>query len=148
MYHIILVLHNWVRWVVIVLAVLAIGRAYLGWFGKKAYTETDRKAGMYFTSALDFQVLLGLILYFFFSPVGLQAFINGGLQQPQGVFFAILHEVLMIIGVGLAHMGSMLPRKVQEAAQKHPRAALFFTLSVVVILIGIPWTRPLFRWFG
>ena len=54
----------------------------------------------------------------------------------------------MIIGVGLAHMGSMLPRKMQAAAQKHPRAALFFTLAVIFVLIGIPWTRPLFRWFG
>ena len=131
-----------------ILAVLAVGRAYWGWFGKKAYTGSDRKLGVAFTSALDTQVLLGLILYLFFSPLGVRAFFNDEIQQSQGVFFAVLHEVAMIIGVGLAHMGSMLPRKMQAAAQKHPRAALFFTLAVIFVLIGIPWTRPLFRWFG
>ncbi len=148
MYNVVLVLHNWVRWVVLLFAVLALGRAYWGWLGKRAYAGVDRRLGMAFTSALDFQVLLGLLLYFFLSPLGIRAFFNSGLQQSGGLYFALFHELLMVAGVGLAHMGSMLPRRVQDAAQKHPRAALFFTLSVVVILIAIPWSRPLFRWFG
>ena len=69
MYNVILVLHNWLRWVVVILAVLAVGRAYWGWFGKKAYTGSDRKLGVAFTSALDTQVLLGLILSYSLAPL-------------------------------------------------------------------------------
>jgi membrane protein insertase Oxa1/YidC/SpoIIIJ len=54
------------------------------------------------------------------------------------------HIFYMILAMIFAHLGSILPKKVQDAAKKHQRAAIFFILAVVVILMGIPWGRPLF----
>jgi uncharacterized membrane protein YozB (DUF420 family) len=147
LYTVVLSLHNIVRWVVIILAVLALVRAYLGWLGRRSWTEQDRKVGMFFGSALDVQFLLGLILYIFLSPLTRQAFQDfGSAMGNSGIrFFAIEHLVFMILAIILVHVGSVLARRAKVDADKHRWAAILYTLAVILILVGIPWERPLLR---
>jgi len=42
-----------------------------------------------------------------------------------------------------AHLGSALPKKVEDSQSKYKRAALWFGLALLLILAGIPWGRPL-----
>ncbi|MEW5871769.1 MAG: hypothetical protein AB1894_21050 [Chloroflexota bacterium] len=149
MYPILLALHNLVRWVVLILAILAVVRAYLGWFGKRAWTGRDRQVGMFTGMAIDIQFLLGLLLHIFFSPLTRSAFQNFGaaMGNPDLRFFALEHVFYMVLAVVFAHLGSILPRKVEGAAAKHQRAAIWFSLMLVVVLLGTPWTRPLLRGF-
>lgn len=44
MYPFVVATHNLMRWIVVVLAIWALVRVYMGLFGKKEWTETDRKA--------------------------------------------------------------------------------------------------------
>lgn len=147
-YTVVLTLHNLVRWVVVILAILALVRAYRGWLGRRAWTDQDRKAGVFFASALDTQVLLGLILYFV-SPLirsVLQDF--GAAMGNAGLrFFGLEHVFYMLVAVVLVHIGSARAKKAPTDADKHRLAATFYTLAVLIILIGIPWSRPLLR-FG
>ena len=147
-YSLILALHNIMRWVVLVLAVLALYRSISGWLQKKDWIETDRKVGVFFGISIDIQLLLGLILYLVISPWGIKAVVDQGMAYVMGNsayrFFVVEHIFYMILAMIFAHLGSILPKKVQDAAKKHQRAAIFFILAVVVILMGIPWGRPLF----
>lgn len=146
MYPVVLAIHNILRWLVLIAGILAAGRALIGWFGKKEWTRQDRLFGVIFTSAMDVQLLFGLSLYLFFSDIVKGAF--NDFDAAMGVrdmrFFAIEHVFYMVVALVFAHLGSMLPKKVDEAVAKHRRAAIWFTLSVVIILAGIPWWRPLF----
>jgi hypothetical protein len=54
----------------------------------------------------------------------------------------------MLLALVFAHLGSMLPRRAKEAVAKHRMAAIFFTLTVLFILFGMPWMRPLFPGLG
>jgi len=147
MYSLLLALHNILRWVVIVLAIVALVRAYRGWLQKRAWLDRDRKAGSFFSIAVDTQLLVGLLLYFFFSEFALKSILSKGwafvASQAQYRFFALEHSFYMILAVVFVHLGSILPRKVQEPWKKHQRAAIFFTLTALLILIGMPWFRPL-----
>ena len=146
-YTIILSLHNLLRWVVVILAVLALARAFLGWFGGREWTERDRKIGSFFSASLDTQLLLGLILYFFLSPLtrtALQDF-GAAMGNPGLRFFALEHFFYMLLAVFLVHVGSVLSRRGKTDADKHRRAALLYSLAVIIILIAIPWSRPLIR---
>ncbi len=69
MYAFFLAMHNIVRWVALILAIVATVTAFLGWFGKRQWSERDRKIGSFFGIAMDIQLLLGLLLYFVFSPI-------------------------------------------------------------------------------
>ncbi len=135
MFSVLLTLHNLVRWVVVILAVYALARAYSGWLGKRPWGPADRQAGMFFTVGLDIQVLLGVILLVF------DWFTTGS----PGLFFLLWHIPLMIIGAALAHMGRVVSRKAPDDPGKHRLTAIWFTIGLLVVLIGIPWTRPLFR---
>ncbi len=57
----------------------------------------------------------------------------------------------MIVGIALAHAGRGRLRKIAADARRHRTAAVFFTLSLLVVILSIPWpgspnARPLLRW--
>jgi hypothetical protein len=145
MYPFILALHNIIRWVVIIAGVLAAGKALIGWFGKKEWTKQDRLLGMIFTSSVDIQLLLGLLLYFVFSPITKGAFNDFGAAMAIADlrFFALEHVFYMVLALVFAHLGSMLPKRVDEDRAKFKRAAIWFSLAILIILAGTPWWRPL-----
>ena len=146
MYGFVLAVHNIVRWVVLIAGIVAAIRALIGWFGKKEWTKQDRLLGIIFTSSVDVQLLLGILLYFVLSPITKGAF--GDFGAAMGIkdmrFFAVEHVFFMVLALVFAHLGSALPKKVDEAAAKHKRAAIWFSLAVLTILAGIPWWRPFF----
>ena len=141
--------HNILRWVVLILGLIAVIRAYRGWLGKRDWTESDRKFGVFFTMALDIQVLLGLILYFFLSPFTRSIFTDlasvTGNMGGESFFYSFEHIFVMIVAVALAHIGSARSKKALEPSAKHRQAAIFFTLAILAILIGVPWKRAWLR---
>jgi hypothetical protein len=150
LYNIVLALHNIVRWVVLITAILALVRAYMGWLQNREWSARDRQSGVFFTSALDTQLLLGLIL-FFISPwtrALLTGNFTGMMSDPTMRFFSIEHVPFMILAVVLAHIGSARARRATDAASKFRQSAIFFSLSVLVIILIIPWWRPLFPGLG
>jgi uncharacterized membrane protein YozB (DUF420 family) len=149
-YTFILGVHNILRWIVLILAVLALVRAYSGWFGRREWTETDRKVGTFFGVSLDVQLLLGLILYIALSPITRAAFQDFGavMGNDTARFFALEHALYMVLAVVFAHVGTATARRASEDVTKHRRAAIWFTLSVLALLLGMPWFRPLLPAFG
>jgi hypothetical protein len=149
MYPFILALHNIIRWIVLILGVVAAGRAFIGWFGKKEWAKTDRLLGMFFGIGMDLQLLAGLLLYFFFSPITTAALRDFGsaMKVNDLRFFAVEHAAVMVLAVVFAHLGSTLAKKAPAATAKFQRAAIFFTLAVLCILAAMPWARPLLPHF-
>jgi hypothetical protein len=148
MYGFVLAVHNIVRWVVLIAGIVAAVRALIGWFGKKEWTKQDRLFGIIFTSSVDVQLLLGILLYFVYSNWAMKAILDKGMSfvmgESQYRFFAIEHVFYMVLALVFAHLGSALPKRVDEAVSKHKRAAIWFSLAVLIILAGIPWWRPFF----
>ena len=150
MYELFLALHNIVRWVVLILAIFATVGAFLGWFGKRQWSERDRKIGLFFGMAMDIQLLLGLILYFVYSPITRAALADFGatMDVKDLRFFGMEHVFYMVLAVVFAHLGSVFSRRAPDSKAKFQRAAIFFGLSLLLILLGMPWMRPLFPFFG
>ena len=140
MYPIFLTLHNIVRWLVVIAAVLVLVRMYGGLLGRRSWTPADDRAGMLYTMLLDIQALLGIILYVFLSPTT-TAFLTGqtGMSNPLARYFGVEHVFLMVIALVVAHVGRSLAKKGATAAWKFRRGAIFFTVSVLLLLFAIPW---------
>ena len=150
MYAVVLAIHNILRWVVLVLAVLAVVNAYWGWFGRREWTERGRKLGSFLTIGIDIQILSGLLLYIFLSDITKAALrdFSAAMGVADARFFAVEHVVYMLLAVVFAHLGSALPRRVDQDFAKFRRAALWFTLALLLILLGMPWGRPLIPGLG
>lgn len=141
MYELTLALHNLLRWVVVLTAVLAIARALGGWFGRRPWTPSDDAAGRWFVIAMDAQLLVGLALYLALSPITQNAFGNMGaaVKDTVGRFWAVEHVTAMVLALAAAHIGRARVRRRPTDDAKHRTAAILFTIAFAVLLAGIPW---------
>jgi hypothetical protein len=152
MYDLTLLAHSWLRWLVLLAMLAAVARAIGGVNTRRPWTPLDDRAGLWVTAGLDLQMLLGLILYLFLSPVTKSAFVDmaAAMREAPIRFFAVEHPVGMIAALALAHIGRTRVRKAADSESKHKRALVFFGLSLLVLLLSIPWpigpgARSLFR---
>jgi hypothetical protein len=148
-YGLVLNLHSWLRWAVIIAALWTLLRAWLP--GRRPWTPADDRSVRLFIISLDIQFLLGLLLYFALSPFTRQAMSDfGAAMKVAGLrFFAVEHVVGMLVAVTLAHIGAARIRK-SAPERRHRIAGIFFVLALLAILASIPWPglpagRPLFR---
>jgi hypothetical protein len=151
MYSLILLLHSWLRWAVLLAGFVVVARALAR--GGRPWTPTDERAGSWFVITLDLQLLLGALLYFALSPITRQAFDDfGAAMRTSGIrFWAVEHLFGMVIAIALAHVGKSRIRKAATDARRHRLALIFFGLALLAVLVSIPWPampngRPLFRW--
>lgn len=145
-YVIILAVHNLLRWIIVGLAIYVLYRMFSGWLQNKTWETSDQKAGTFFTISLDTQLLVGLLLYFVFSPLTKAFFQDFGGAMSNDVlrFFGLEHFLIMIIAIILAHYTNSFTKKELPDQKKFKTAAILFVLVVLLILAGIPWsTRPL-----
>lgn len=154
MYLVVLLFHSWVRWLVVAVGVLAVVRFVLGWLGHRAWQPLDGRLAIIFPTLLDIQVLVGLLLYFFVSPITTGALKNFGGAMSNAVtrFYAVEHLLIMLVALVVAHVGSILVKRRSAAPARFRLGAILFGLAVLFILLAIPWpfvgagaNRPWFR---
>ena len=145
-----LTIHSWLRWLVVAAGVVAFARAVTA--GGRRWSSADDRAGLLFSIALDVQVLVGLLLYTWLSPITRDAFRDFGGAMKSGAlrFWTVEHIFGMVVGLALVHVGRVRIRKAHDA-RRHKIAAIFFGLALLAILASVPWpgtpnARPLLRW--
>lgn len=145
MYTTFLVIHAVLRWVVLIAIVAAAGKALAGWFGKQTWSKLDDRLGLIATIAIDVQLVVGLVLYVFLSPLTAAAFRDFGAAMRDSIlrFFAVEHFFWMVVALVLAHVGRSLSKKASTDTAKFQRAGIFFGLALLAILAGTPWFRQL-----
>ena len=149
-----MVLHNLVRWAVLVFGLWTLFRGISGVMSKRNYTSTDNQSNFLFMLSCDIQLVLGLLLYFANSWFDRLKDLSNNMKDPNSRFFTMEHGLLMIIAWILVHVGRVSVKRAVAPAAKHKRSLLFFGLSILIILAAIPWpfresiARPLYRWFN
>jgi hypothetical protein len=150
MYTTVLMLHSWIRWIALIAivgATLAVVRGKVEGNGSLA----DRW-GLVAVTALDIQMLLGLLLYLVVSPnmQEIRAHFGEAMRNPQLRFWAVEHLTAMFVALILVHLGRVLARKAKTPAAKRTRLLVCFGVATVAMFLGTPWPgmaagRPLFR---
>ena len=150
MYSVVLTIHSWVRWVALVAVVGATLAAVTGRV-RGERSPADRW-GLVAMTALDIQMLLGLLLYLSVSPNMRPILMNFGaaMKDPGLRFWAVEHTTTMFAAIALAHVGRVLARKAATADAKRTRLIVCFGVATILIMLGMPWPgraggRPLFR---
>ncbi len=120
-----LILHSAWRWVVVIVALIALVFFLIEWLRNRELGFSDRRLMSIYTITLDVQVLLGLVLI-----------IWSGLTTPIGFpTYRIEHAVTMIIAVIIAHLYS---RWRNAPLPARPRTFFLLTLaSLVIIILGV-----------
>jgi Na+-driven multidrug efflux pump len=141
MYQGLLHTHNLLRWVVLIFAFVAIYRYVTGLTGKKTFKAADNLWGALYVGSLHLQLLIGLVLYFFLSPITKVAMSDMGRAMKDAVlrFWGVEHITIMILAVIIAQVGRTISKKRQADDQKFRIGAVYFIISLLLILMSIPW---------
>ncbi|HEX7756922.1 MAG TPA: hypothetical protein VF421_16335 [Niabella sp.] len=133
-------LHSFLRWVILLLLLIAIFKS--AGAGSKPFTNGHRKLGLFLTIAVDIEVLIGLVQWFT-GAFGLKTIQAQGMsavmQNPTLRFFAVEHITMMLIAAALIHIGKSAGKKNSSDRKKHRKTLLFYVLALIIILAAVPW---------
>ena len=150
---VLLVLHNLIRWFIIIFAFWTVIGALSGLTSKREYKVSDGRSNFFFMLGMDIQLLIGLILYFTSGWFESLKHMGESMKDPMLRFFTIEHSLMMIIAWILVHAGRVSVKKALTSTAKFKKTLLFFGIALLLIIIAIPWpfremvARPWFRWF-
>lgn len=140
MLDIIRVIHSIVRWIVVLVGLWAVMRAWFGMFTGRSWNSWDRMSGQMFNTALDFQLLLGVLLFFLSSEArSLVMDISISVPLASLGYSIFRHVGFALLAAIIAHLGSRASRKAATTRTRFARAALLFTLAFVLLYFAIPW---------
>lgn len=152
MYTFTLFLHSWNRWLILIAGIIVIGSAIKGLIANSEFTRFQKRWSTVFISSLHLQLLVGIIMYFFLSPVTALALNDFGAAMKDSMlrFWAVEHTLVNIIAIGIAQTGSIQAKKAGTQQSKHRRTLLWTGIAFILILAMIPMgmmgvSRPLFR---
>jgi hypothetical protein len=151
-YAITLFLHSWNRWLILIAGILVIASAINGLTAKSDYSPFQKRWSLIFLSSMHLQLLVGLLMYFFLSPITAQALSDFGAAMKDSVlrFWAVEHAFVNVVAIVLAQTGSILVKRRADSAGKHKRTLIWTGIALLLILAMIPMgmmgvERPWFR---
>lgn len=116
-------LHSHFRWIALSATAIVSVKYIVALAGKKEYSKHDRILGSAFSSVIDIQLLLGLILLI--SRISAGAF-SGRIAE---------HITIMIIAVVLVHLP--VKWRTSESSARFRNTLLCYSGALILILMGI-----------
>jgi hypothetical protein len=146
-------LHNFLRWVMLLLLIMAIIRHLKGMTGHKPFTAGDKKNGLFLMITAHIQLLLGLIQWFVgdvgYKQVKSVASFSEIMQSPVLRFWTVEHTTGMLIAIILITIGRGVSKKPLPDNIKHKRSFWLYLIALILIIASVPWpgrgeiSRPL-----
>ena len=143
-----LAVHNSLRWLILLFAVVALLRALKGLNGGVDYATGAKRALSLFVISVHLQLILGIVL-FGVSSITRPAMADMGaaMRDPGVRSFVVEHPTLMLLAVIAATLTGVIARRGPDDTVRHRRAAIGIALTLGLMLAGIPWQRPLIPHF-
>ena len=132
--------HSLVRWIMLILLVATVFRAYNGWKSKRSFTPGDKKLSLFTLIFSHVQLLIGFLLYMV-SPAVQQALPDMGAAMKDKYlrFWAVEHISVMLIAIVIITIGYSLAKRAASDADRFRKLFFYFLVSLVLILVSIPW---------
>ncbi len=146
-------LHNLLRWVIIILLLVSIVKAWSGWKGKKVFTPGDKKVWLFTMISAHITLLLGLYQVAFGRFGFVTTSLPAGTSFMKDKFFRfywVEHPTGMILAIVLITLGYGMAKKAVTDEVKYKKAFYYFLIALIFILASVPWPfreiigRPIF----
>src|ERR1700761_4032497 len=142
MYTVLLYLHSFLRWAILILSLVVLFKSYGGMTGGKPFTAGDKKTGLFLMICAHTTLLVGLTLWLT-GPWGLANIRNLGfgevMKERVYRFYAVEHLTGMLIAIVLITIGRGAAKKNITDLAKHKRTFWFILVALLIILATAPW---------
>lgn len=119
--------HSGWRYIVILVAVLAIVKLLIGWLGNGKWGSLDQRLGSALPIVLDIQLLLGLVL-FLMAPSAWFSGRNVGVAEHFGT---------MVLAIIAAHIAWARVKKNDSSAAKFQIGTIGFAIAGLLVAVGV-----------
>jgi hypothetical protein len=121
--------HSSVRYLVLIMLLIVIGKSLIGLVSKKPFLKIDNTLSLILLIVTHIQLLVGLILYFVSPRV---SFAEGAMKTAR--YFTVEHAFGMILAVVLITVARVTSKKMTNDASKFKRLSYLNILALIVIL--------------
>ncbi len=128
--------HSGLRWIVLLLLILAAGVAFSRLRRGEPFSEAVRRFALFGLIFTHLQLILGLVLYFMSPKV---SFAAGVMSNPIYRFYTVEHISIMLVAIALITIGYSRAKRRADDAGKLRAIATFYGIGLLLILISIPW---------
>lgn len=141
MHNVILFIHSWWAYLVLIVLIVASVNALVGYFGNKEYGATNFRIALFTLIASHIQLILGLALYFLSPYFKMFAEVGMGevMRNPVLRLYNVEHPLVMLIAIALVTIGYSKHKKKLTSKPKFKMLAIFYTIALVLVLSRIPW---------
>ena len=141
MYNGLLHLHSLLRWVILLLLLIALFRHLSGMNSKRLVNNGDRKVDLFLMIVAHTTFLIGLYQWIA-GEKGLktiQHFGMGEVMKNSGWrFFAVEHLTGMLIAIILITVGRGAVKRSSDF-RVHRKAFWYFLIALILIIVSVPW---------
>jgi len=140
MYEFLQVAHNIVRWILLPVILVVLFLSYSGWLGNKPYDKADNAFGGALVGLAHLQLIMGLLLYFVYSPITHAAFQNFSvaMKDPVSRLYAVEHILVMVVAIVFIQLGRTFSKKAASPVKRHKTVAIYTTIALLLILSRMP----------
>ena len=141
MYPLMLGLHSWIRWILLIGLIVLVVRSISGFRKASPFEPLDDNLVLVVFWSLNIQFVIGLIIYAFFSPITQMAFSNMSAVMGDSSlrFFLIEHPFAMFLALGAGHSGIAKAKRAEDPKKKHGHILKGVGACLFFVLAGIPW---------
>ncbi|WDF66969.1 hypothetical protein PQ465_11690 [Sphingobacterium oryzagri] len=149
-----ILLHSFVRWIVLILIVYAIYRSFIGYTKGSKFTKSDNSLRHWTATTAHIQLMVGMVLYTqsaiakaYWSPS------DHMLGDFEITFFGLIHIGLMFMSIVILTIGSAMAKRKPSDREKFKTMLIWFSIALIIIFVAIPWPfsplaqRPYLRAF-
>ncbi len=138
---VVLKLHSYWAYLVLLILIIAVVNALIKVFGDKEYGAKDFRISLFTLIVSHIQLLIGLILYFvspkfeLWSQLGAEV-----MKNPLARLYLVEHPLVNIIAVALITIGYSKHKKKLTSKAKLKPIAIFYSIALILFLSRIPWS--------
>lgn len=127
--------HSGLRWIALILLVVAIINAIAS-KSKGEYVKKDKMINLFAMISLHTQLLIGILLTFVSGKV---SFAEGWMKDGMRRFYGMEHWLMMVIAIVLVTIGRKKAEKALAPIVKHKKIIVWYTIALIIIIAAIPW---------
>lgn len=135
LYSIVVHLHSGLRYVALLLLLLAIGICMKRFLRPAIATPFSLKVPLFTLITFHTQLMIGIVLYFISPKVN---FSSEMIKSDLLRFFTLEHSVLMLLSVALITIGYSRAKK-NKNNRGYQQILIYYLIALLIVLVAIPW---------
>ena len=139
LYTIAFTIHIYISTITLLGGITTLALSIQGWVKGRNYSRLDKWTSLIFNIGLNFQLILGFIIYF-----TLRTSLEGGLWKASDTqndaslrFWAIEHIALMIFALFLTQLGRIFIKRASQPLRKFKASLFYYGTSLLLILFSV-----------